>query len=157
MCSITQLCPTVCDPLDCSLPDYSSSVHGIFKSTIWERVAISSSRGSSWPMDQTCISCISCIGRQILYHCASWEAQLLLIQNDSHHHLWINPFPPWMQFLPWPYQTTLSSLNMFIASIRPCYLVWNVSCALVPAKNTIHPSNFIQSLSSYDFTFLIPY
>ena len=29
--------------------------------------AVSSSRGSSWPRDQTCISCVSCIGRQILY------------------------------------------------------------------------------------------
>ena len=33
-----------------------------------EWVAISSSRGSSWPRDQPCISCVSCIGRQILYH-----------------------------------------------------------------------------------------
>ena len=29
---------------------------------------------SSQPRDQTCISCISCIGKQILYHCATWEA-----------------------------------------------------------------------------------
>ena len=29
--------------------------------------------GSSWPRDQTCASCISCIGRQILYHCDTWE------------------------------------------------------------------------------------
>ena len=34
------------------------------------------SRGSSWPKNQTHISCISCIGRQILYHCATWEALL---------------------------------------------------------------------------------
>ena len=35
-----------------------------------EWVAISFSRGSSRPRGQTCISCVSCIGRQILYHCA---------------------------------------------------------------------------------------
>ena len=46
----------------------SSSVHGIFQAGVLEQVAISSSRGSSRPGDQTCISCISCIGRQILYH-----------------------------------------------------------------------------------------
>ena len=54
--------------------DYSSpgsSVHGISKARIPERVAISSSRGSSWPMDRTCISFV---GRWILYHWASWEA-----------------------------------------------------------------------------------
>ena len=39
-----------------------SSVHGIL-----EWVAIPSSRGSSWPRDQTCVSYISCIGRRILY------------------------------------------------------------------------------------------
>ena len=29
-------------------------------------------KGSSQPKDQTRISCASCIGRQILYHCATW-------------------------------------------------------------------------------------
>ena len=37
-------------------------------------VAISYSRGSSWPRDQTYVSCLSCIGRQIPYHCTTWEA-----------------------------------------------------------------------------------
>ena len=30
-------------------------------------------RGSSRPRDQTNVSCVSCIGRWILYHCATWE------------------------------------------------------------------------------------
>ena len=34
-----------------------------------------SSRGSSGPRDQTQISDISCTGRQVLYHCATWEAR----------------------------------------------------------------------------------
>ena len=54
-----QLCPTLCDPLDCSLP--GSSVHGIFQARTLERVAISFSRGSSWPRDQAYIFCVSCI------------------------------------------------------------------------------------------------
>ena len=29
---------------------------------------------SSWTRDGTHISCVSCLGRRILYHCASWEA-----------------------------------------------------------------------------------
>ena len=36
--------------------------------------AISYSRESSPPRDQTHISYVSWIGRQILYHCATWEA-----------------------------------------------------------------------------------
>ena len=31
-------------------------------------------QGSSWPRGWTHISWVSCIGRQILYHCATWEA-----------------------------------------------------------------------------------
>ena len=58
-CSVTQLYPTLCDPMDCSLP--GSSVHGIFHARILKWVAISSSKESSQPRDWTCISCISCI------------------------------------------------------------------------------------------------
>ena len=36
-----------------------------FQARILEWVAISFSRGSSWPRDQTCVFCVSCIGRQI--------------------------------------------------------------------------------------------
>ena len=49
-----QSCPTLCDPVDCSLPD--SSVHRILQAKILEWVAISFSRGSSKPRDQTHIS-----------------------------------------------------------------------------------------------------
>ena len=46
-----QLCPTFCDPIDCSLP--GSSVHGIFQARVLEWVAFPFSRGSSRPRDQT--------------------------------------------------------------------------------------------------------
>ena len=51
-------------------------VHGIFQARIMEWVAISSSKGSSRPRDQTYISCSSCIVRQIFYYCAIWESLL---------------------------------------------------------------------------------
>ena len=66
-----QLCPTLCDPMDCRLP--GSSVHGVLQARTLEWVAISSSRGSSQPRDWTHVSCISCIGRWILYHFTNWE------------------------------------------------------------------------------------
>ena len=59
MCLVTQLCPTLCDPMDCSPP--GSSVHGILQARILEWVAIPLSRGSSSPRDQTQVSCVSCI------------------------------------------------------------------------------------------------
>ena len=61
-----QLGPTLCNPLVCSLPGFS--VHGILQTRILEWVAISSSRGSFWPRNQTHIAYVSCIGRQALYY-----------------------------------------------------------------------------------------
>ena len=46
---VAQSCPTLCDPMDYSLP--GSSVHGIFQARILEWVAISFSRRSSQPRD----------------------------------------------------------------------------------------------------------
>ena len=53
----TQSYPTLCDPVDCSLP--GSSIFGILQARILAWVAISSSRGSSRPRDQTLVSCIA--------------------------------------------------------------------------------------------------
>ena len=50
-CSVSQLRPTLCDPMDYSPP--GSSVHGILLAKILEWVAISFSRGSSPPRDRT--------------------------------------------------------------------------------------------------------
>ena len=52
-----QSCLTLCDPMDSSPP--GSSVSGILQARILKWVAISSSRGSSQPMDQTLVSCVA--------------------------------------------------------------------------------------------------
>ena len=54
---IAQSCPTLCNHMDCSPP--GSSVHGILQARILEWVAISFSRGSSRPSDQTLVFCIA--------------------------------------------------------------------------------------------------
>ena len=59
-CEVTQLCPTLCYPMNCNLP--GSFVHGILQARVLEWVAISFSRGSSQPRDQIRLSCIA--GRQ---------------------------------------------------------------------------------------------
>ena len=53
---IAQSCPTLWDPMDCSLPGFS--VHGILQARILEWVTISFSRGSSRSRDQTRVFCI---------------------------------------------------------------------------------------------------
>ena len=50
-----QSCPTLCTPMDCSLP--GSSVCGILQARILEWVAMPSSRESSQPRDQTQVFC----------------------------------------------------------------------------------------------------
>ena len=70
-CLVTELCPTLWDPIGCSLP--GSSIHGIFQVRILEWAAISFSRGSFQPRQQ---SWTSCMGRWILYH---WTTR------DIHH------------------------------------------------------------------------
>ena len=60
VCEVIQLCPTLCDSMDWSLP--GSSIHGIFQARVLEWVAISFSSGSSQPRDQTQVSRI--VGRR---------------------------------------------------------------------------------------------
>ena len=54
---VAQLCPTLCNSIDCIPPE--SSVHGILQARILEWVAIPFSRGSSRPMDWTRVSWIA--------------------------------------------------------------------------------------------------
>ena len=54
---VAQSCPILCDPMDC-IP-LGSSVCGIFQARILEWVAISFSRGTSWPRARTGVSCIA--------------------------------------------------------------------------------------------------
>ena len=75
---------SLCDPMDCSPP--GASVHGILQARILKWGAISYSMRSSQLRDLTCISCVSCAGRQILYHYAIWKAQITLnavYKNES--------------------------------------------------------------------------
>ena len=71
---VAQSCPTLWDPVDCSPP--GSSVHGILQARILEWVAISFSRGFSWPRDRTQVSRIA--GRCFNLW-ATREAQLTVI------------------------------------------------------------------------------
>ena len=70
--------------MDCSPP--GSSVHGILQARTLEWAAIASSRGSSPPRDQTCVSYISCIGRQVLYHQRHLGAPGMCMHTHTHTH-----------------------------------------------------------------------
>ena len=57
LCLVPQLCPILCDPMDCSPP--GSSVHGILQARILEWVAIPFFRVYFWPRGWTQVSCIA--------------------------------------------------------------------------------------------------
>ena len=73
---VAQLCLTLCHPMDCSPPD--SFGHRILQARILELVAISFSRGSSWPKDRTWVFCIA--GR----FCTIWATSFESIVGSWH-------------------------------------------------------------------------
>ena len=66
----SQSCPTLCNPVNCSLPGFS--IHGIFQAKVLKWVAISFSSGSSQPRDRTQVSHI--VGR----HFTIWATREVL-------------------------------------------------------------------------------
>ena len=79
VCLLAQLYPTICDPMGCS-PQAPLSIGEENTGA----VAIFYSRGPSRPRTWICVSWDSCIGRQILYHSATWEAQDYRICTSFH-------------------------------------------------------------------------
>ena len=117
------VCNVLCDPIDYSLP--GSSVHGILQARTLEWVAISFSMGSSWPKDQTYISCI---GKWILYHWATGGSRYML--QDDFYFQKINLYFPWWS----------ESLSAMSDSLQPhgLHSLWNS-----PDKNTGVGCHFI--------------
>ena len=64
VCVCTPLCPTLCNPTDCSPPGFS--VQGISQVRTLEWVVMPSSRGSSLPKDRTHLSCVYCVAGRFL-------------------------------------------------------------------------------------------
>ena len=111
--------------MECSLLD--SSVHGISQARILERVAISFSRRSSWPRGQ---ACVSCIGRQILYH---WARHV-----GSSHLAFVVQLrsPGWLFVTPWtvahlaPLSSTVAR-NLFTFRCIGSVILSNLCCPLL--------------------------
>ena len=86
-CAQSLRCVWLCNLMDC--PWHSQG-------RILERVAISSSReSSSWPWDGTCVSCVSCVGRQFLYHEPVGKAWDHLTMGK------LSSISGWAQLNPW--------------------------------------------------------
>ena len=111
---VDQSYPTLCDPVDCSLPGLSPWNS---QARILEWVSMPSSRGSSPPRDRTCNSCISCIGRRVLYGWSTWDN------------------------LPWLYMCVLSFYSFLVfcfprrhlSRCKLCSKVFQVQACLTPS------------------------
>ena len=123
--------------IDCSPP--CSSVHGILQAGILEWVAISSSRGSSWPRDRTNVSCISYIGRQIIYPRDTWGAHVhytnILCTSQNIHMkfqrmAWETDIEPPSIFSLCPSESPYSELCEHLSG-EPCFLFPGL-CASFP-------------------------
>ena len=124
-CLVTQSCLTLCKPMDYTPP--GSSVHGISQERILEGVAIFFSRGSSWPRDQTHVSCI---GRQILYHWATREAPISYCymvnlfgwQQQTHMRSCIKNFPPNDNI--WPHSSVIVLFGVCLSTVKSWDNIW---------------------------------
>ena len=83
---VTQSCPTLWDPTDCSPP--GSSVHGILQTRIWERIAIPFSRGPSQTRDQTWSPALRAVSFSLWV--TPWKCTLL---HDSYLTISTHLFP----------------------------------------------------------------
>ena len=90
-----QSCPTLCNSMNCS--PSGSFVHGILQARILEWFAISSWRGFSQPRDWTWVSCISWIGRQVLYQYPLFQRWIRVSQfkNVLYTWSWVTHGLPW--------------------------------------------------------------
>ena len=119
-----QLCSTLCNPMNYSLP--GSSVHGVSQARILKWVAMPSSRASSQPGIEPTSLMSPELASRFFTTSTTWEAHhsLYLVPNIiitpkgdpvslSHHPLALPPSRPW--------QPTLSFLSLWI------YLLWSFS------------------------------
>ena len=81
-----QLYLILCNPMDYSWSGFS--VYGILQARILEWIAIAFSRRSSQPRNRTCVSYISCINKQILYHMSHQGSPMEILMGSFYKTLY---------------------------------------------------------------------
>ena len=116
---VTQSYPTLCDPMDFSLPGFS--VDGILRARILEWFAISFSRGSSQPRDWAQISRI--VGRHVyhLNHQVSRKEDKRICNSLVPDSLWPHELQPARLLCPWdsPAKNTGVGCHFLLQGIFP--------------------------------------
>ena len=116
---VAKSCLTLWDSTDCSLP--GSSVHEILHARIQERVAISSSGGSSWPRDPTRVSCFLHRQVDLLFRTFNFD----LILNIQKNCIFNFKYTEWVgqgifiYTLPRLYELFIYFFPFFVSLSRP--------------------------------------
>ena len=106
---VAQSCPTLCDPMDCSLP--GSSIHGIVQAGVLDWVAISLSMMSWCSYKKFSVDCIP----------AGWR------NHQSQKHLRLDL----MKWVQWPLWSKIQLQQVFIWNKTPCCLVAKLCLAVL--------------------------
>ena len=134
---VAQSCPTLCNPVNCSLA--GSSVHGIFRARVLERVAISFSRGSSQPRDQTWVSRIA--GRPFTVWAIREVLLEKLLKNCNTYFYFLDlGTPGWLQ--------------IWASACRLCYYGQVLSFLFLPPS--LLPFSYLLLFPSFPSFFLFP-
>ena len=123
--------------MDCSQP--GSSVHGILQANILDRVSMASSRGSSWPRDQTCVCCVSCIAGRCLTaeppveHICTYPSLLDLPFHLGHHNV-LSRVPcviPWFELVVYSINRINSEyVSILVSHSSSLLLCYSYICSL---------------------------
>ena len=142
---VAQSCLTFFDPMNCTPPSFS--VHGIFHAGTLEWVAFSYSRGTSWPRNRTCISCISCIGGRFFTTSVCFIYGYIV--GIALLHIWVSS----PQLLCKLFKGSDLYLFILVSSTMPCLnenLHWN---KMNWKKEYIESENFCESFNKSIFHF----
>ena len=126
LCCAKLLLPylTLCDSVDHRLP--GAFVHGILQARILRWFAIFYSRRSSWPRDQTHVSCVSCIGRRVFYHCAMYSVIVCKctaeVLGRCHKELTMVTWSELCTFMSvcWPFNCVLQHCGISALAVHSC-------------------------------------
>ena len=147
-----QSCLTLCDPMDYSLP--VSSFHGILQTRIPEWVAISFSRGSSWPRDNTHVSYVSSVHgilqTRVLEGVARSSSRGPSQPRDWTHISYVSCTDTWVLY-HWCHQGSPLGENVSLTIPAPQGHLYSLVCDHIQSKSC-QP---LLLSSFFDFTLLL--
>ena len=129
---VAQLCLTLCDPMDCS--PSASSVHGILQARILEWVTVPSSREIFSTQGWNGFSCVSCIGKRVLYNQCHLGASIVLLVCQNPYSEASTAFRIMSKFLNLTRSETPHQPSLISPCCQPCLVLQCEEVPTIPPK-----------------------